>query len=77
VRRGGSSRDHPSQEWRGRLASDYERIRSWRGSGRAIIAPAPKLPGTICHTLNPRGPRGLLEFLFSGKYNVKEFPSSL
>ncbi len=37
---------------RGRLASDYERIRSWRGNGRAIIAPAQKLLGITCHTLN-------------------------
>ncbi len=34
--------------------SDYERIRSQRGTGRAIIAPAPKLPGLICQSQSPQ-----------------------
>jgi len=44
------------------LASDYERIRTWRGTGRTIIAPARKLPETICHALKPEVHQGFTNF---------------
>ena len=54
------------------MASDYEPIRNRRGTDRAIIALARKLPGIICHTLTSGGLPGLREFLLEGNYSVKE-----
>jgi hypothetical protein len=36
------------------MASEYERIRSRRGTGCALIALAQKLLGITCHTLKTR-----------------------
>ncbi len=46
-------------------------------SGRAIIAPARKLPGIICHTLKTLGLPGVREFLPAGNYSVRGLASSL
>jgi hypothetical protein len=43
VLRGGCSQGSSLIRGCGSLASDYERVRGWRGTGRAIIAPARKL----------------------------------
>ena len=50
---GGSSRVISHKRAR-RLGNNHERIRSWRGTGRALIDLARKLLGITCHTLKTR-----------------------